>query len=246
MRISTHEQLLRLLDDVVAASSRGDRTSADADAFWAELLTREGHPLAAGRPDENLVDWFVRGLLGDLEGARVLDVGCGNGRNSRWFAGHGARVHGIDVSRTLLDLVRETLPASVVLTPADVLREALPDGPFDLIYDSGCFHHLPPHRRATYLERVLPRLAPRGAYGIVTLASEAGVSASDAEMLASGDTGGGTTFELSDLTAIFSALEPVEVRRLRPGVAGAFGMGTLNAALLRRPADGAAATARSR
>lgn len=40
MRISTHEHLLELLDDVVASSSRGDRTAAGADEFWAGLLTR--------------------------------------------------------------------------------------------------------------------------------------------------------------------------------------------------------------
>lgn len=172
MRISTYEQLLGLLDDVVAASDRGDRAAAGADTFWTELLTRDGHPLATTLPDENLVDWSNRGLLGPLDGARVLDVGCGNGRNSRWLAEQGAQVDGVDVSATLLSLVRERMPDRVRLSDVDVLRGTLPQGTFDLIYDSGCFHHVAPHRRATYRERVLPLLASDGAFGIVTLASE--------------------------------------------------------------------------
>lgn len=46
-----------------------------AAAFWTETLTREGHPLATDLPDEPLVAWTTRGLLGDLQGARVLDIG---------------------------------------------------------------------------------------------------------------------------------------------------------------------------
>ncbi|MGB8651876.1 MAG: class I SAM-dependent methyltransferase [Mycobacteriales bacterium] len=233
MRISTQEELLELLDEVVAASTRGDRTAADADAFWAELLTREGHPLATMLPDENLVDWWSRGLLPALDNARVLDVGCGNGRNSRWFAEQGARVCGVDVSVTLLDFVRDQMPENVDLSPLNILRGTLPEGPFDVIYDSGCFHHVAPHRRATYIERVLPLLAPSGAFGIVTLASEMDESASDMQMLASGDTGGGTTFSLTDLAGIFSSLDLMEVRPVRPGVDGTFGVDFLNCALFR-------------
>jgi hypothetical protein len=38
-------------------------------------------------------------------------------------------------------------------------------GPYDLIYDSGCFHHLPPHRRVSYLDlldRTLAQAATSG------------------------------------------------------------------------------------
>lgn len=235
MRIHTHEQLLDLLDDIVAGSDRGDRTSADATEFWANLLTQEGHPLASRLPDESLVDWQARGLLGELKGSRVLDVGCGNGRNAQWFAEQGANVVGIDITGEVLDLVRGRMPAGVTLVQTDVLRGALPDGQFDVVYDSGCFHHIAPHRRATYLERVLPLVKPGGLYGITAFASEADSLTDDVDVIRNGDNGGGLSFTLAELHQIFAPLTRVDSRRMLAGDAVSFGYDFLNVALFRAP-----------
>lgn len=53
----------------------------------------------------------------------------------------GARAHGVDLAQPLLDAVRPTLPPGATVSVADVLRDDLPTEPFDLVYDSGCFHH---------------------------------------------------------------------------------------------------------
>jgi SAM-dependent methyltransferase len=228
-RIHTVEQLLTLLDGVVDGSERGDRTAASAAEFWGEILTRPGHPLATQLPDEALVDWSERGLLGSLDGARVLDIGCGAGRNSRWFAEQGATVVGIDLAAGLLEQVRATMPEKVTLTVADVLRDPLPAGPFDLVYDSGCFHHLAPHRRITYLDRVLPLVGQR--FAIVTFAAERMETPGDDRIVRSGDTEGGMAFSLDDLAEIFAPLDPVEVRAVRSAREDAFGPVFLNAGL---------------
>lgn len=133
MRLSTLEQLLQHLDGVVAGHARGDRTSRESADFWVQMLTAAGHPLNTTLPDEPLVDWHERGLLGDLRGARVLDVGCGNGRNAAWLAEGGAHVVGIDLAAGLLDEVRSRMPRGVTLLAVDVLREELPGGRFDLV-----------------------------------------------------------------------------------------------------------------
>lgn len=234
VRIGTIDELFEALDRTIAEHERGDRTRADAAGFWERLLRREGHPLNTDLPDEPLVDWYERDLLGDVAGARVLDVGCGNGRNGRWLAERGAAVVGVDLAAAVLDEVRPALPAGMEVHALDVLRDPLPGGPFDVIYDSGCFHHLAPHRRITYLERLLPLLRFGGHYAIVAFSQERQPSPADRDVLASGDTAGGTSFTLDDLERIFTALRPVELRAVRPDVTGTFGPGFLNAGLFHR------------
>jgi len=46
-------------------------------------------------------------FAGDLSGLNVLDVGCGEGYNTRLFAKQGARMTGADVSREMIRLARE-------------------------------------------------------------------------------------------------------------------------------------------
>lgn len=46
------------------------------------------------------------GLLGDVQGMRVLDLACGHGRIARELARRGARVAGVDISDVLLALAR--------------------------------------------------------------------------------------------------------------------------------------------
>lgn len=161
----------------------------------------------------------------------MLDVGCGGGRNSRWFAQQGATVEGVDLAAPLLEIVRPSIPESVTLTALDVLRDPLPAGQFDIIYDSGCFHHLAPHRRITYLERVLPKLRPGGRFGIVTFSAERMETPPDQEIIFTGDTAGGMSFSLDDLEAIFAALKAIELRPVHPDRPDTFGADSLNAAL---------------
>lgn len=233
MRIASTDELFAALDRIVSEHERGDKTGPGAAAFWERLLRLEGHPLATSLPDEPLVDWHDRGMLGGLDGARVLDVGCGNGRNGRWLAQHGAHVVGVDIAAAVLDEVRPRLPSRMEVRALDVLRDDLPDGPFDLVYDSGCFHHLAPHRRITYLERVMPLVAPGGRYAIVAFSQERQPSPADLEILTTGDTAGGTSFLLEDLERVFRPLRPVELRAVRAGVDGTFGVDVLNAGLFR-------------
>ena len=146
---------------------------------------------------------------------------------------------GVDLAAAVLDRVRPTLPAGMTVHALDVLRDELPAGPFDLIYDSGCFHHLAPHRRITYLERVLTLVAPGGSFGIVAFSQERQPSPADSDILSTGDTFGGTSFLLEDLERIFAPLQPVELRAVRTDVAGTFGFDFLNAGLFRAPKSGA-------
>ncbi len=46
-------------------------------------------------------------FIGDIQGKKVLDVGCGEGYNTRIFVQQGARVTGVDMSEPMIRLAQE-------------------------------------------------------------------------------------------------------------------------------------------
>lgn len=119
------------------------------------------------------------------------------------------------------------------------MRDELPGDQFDFVYDSGCFHHLPPHRRLSYLRALAACLKPGGLFGICTFApGEMGTEADDLTLLRQRRLEGGIAYSVGDLRAVFSWLEPLDgglLRSLDPGTEAVFSMDFLNAALFRRP-----------
>jgi 2-polyprenyl-3-methyl-5-hydroxy-6-metoxy-1,4-benzoquinol methylase len=49
----------------------------------------------------------LKRTLGDVKGRRVLDIGCGEGCFSRFYAKAGAEVTGIDISEALIEAALE-------------------------------------------------------------------------------------------------------------------------------------------
>ena len=100
-----------------------DRTRARPWAGWQPLL-----PHLAVLPSE----------------PRVLDVGCGNGRFGRYLQQHLGTIQytGVDYSPEMLQITRERLPDAQLLS-RDLVSEAPPAGPFDLVVCFGFLHHIP-------------------------------------------------------------------------------------------------------
>jgi len=120
-----------------------------------------------------------------------------------------------------------------------VLRDPIPGGPFDVVYDSGCFHHLPPHRRLSYLHTLGQVLRPGGWFGLCTFAwGRMGSAKSDLELLRQGQLEGGVGYTLDDLREMFGGLDFVTgslLSELEPASEPVFQMDFLQAALFRRP-----------
>jgi SAM-dependent methyltransferase len=85
-------------------------------------------------------------MLGDLGGRRVLDLGCGFGAASSFFALRGAAVVGVDISQMMLCRARSVADRCQVAGRFRACRAAveyLPmcDDSFDLVYGYGILHH---------------------------------------------------------------------------------------------------------
>jgi 2-polyprenyl-3-methyl-5-hydroxy-6-metoxy-1,4-benzoquinol methylase len=97
-------------------------------------------------------------ILGNLRGKRILDVGCGDGRNSVLLAKLGAQVVGIDIAPVAIELARKRAQidgvkdsASFLCSPLEVAEFA--SNSFDVIWGDAILHHLIPE-----LEMVLTKL----------------------------------------------------------------------------------------
>jgi 2-polyprenyl-3-methyl-5-hydroxy-6-metoxy-1,4-benzoquinol methylase len=79
-----------------------------------------------------------------LDGARVLDVGCGSGRWARYLAARAACVDAVDPSQAALVAARTTaaLP-NVRVVQASVSSLPYAEGSFDLVASVGVLHHVP-------------------------------------------------------------------------------------------------------
>ena len=90
---------------------------------------------------------FRIGLLGDLLGKRVLDVGCGDGGNSTLFAKLGATVVGVDISSGNIELARKRVQVNGVAESVELIcspfetADLAPDS-FDVVWGDAVLHHI--------------------------------------------------------------------------------------------------------
>jgi ubiquinone/menaquinone biosynthesis C-methylase UbiE len=129
-------------------------------AEWDQILREEWY--SREEPEEVVVD-FARRLKGKKRGLRVLDLGCGAGRHSVFFAGQGFEVHGADSSRTGLELTLERLETHGLrghVLKCDMKRLPYVDSCFDAVMCLHAIYHQNPadiRRTISEITRVLRR-----------------------------------------------------------------------------------------
>ncbi|GGI95771.1 class I SAM-dependent methyltransferase [Streptomyces brasiliensis] len=238
--IRTVEDVLRLLDGLFVP--KADRWTAHGASWWDGFYADRGRPVPffEAKPDESLVSWVERGLIAP---GRALDLGCGPGRNAIHLASLGFEVDAVDLSPVAVDWARERAAeagADVRFHRGDAfaLMGKVLRGPYDLVHDSGCFHHLPPHRRVSYLALLDELLAPGGLFVLTCFAAGAmGSELPDAELYGHAGLQGGLAYTPESLRWIFADLEEVELRRMNDESPNSlcFGEPFLWTALFRRP-----------
>ena len=116
--------------------------SSPSPNFWGQQATSLVRDLCATR---------------SVAGLRVLDVGCGEGRNAAYLAGHGAEVRAVDFSEAALAraIAIHGRPRGVHWEQADVTSEELPDSWYDVVIVYSMTHWL---ADAHQVQEVMQRL----------------------------------------------------------------------------------------
>jgi ubiquinone/menaquinone biosynthesis C-methylase UbiE len=74
-------------------------------------------------------------------GSRILDVGCGSGRDMAWMEAQGLRTTGIDLSSGMLAQARQRVRGEV--WQMDMCHLTFPEASFDGIWCSSSLLHVP-------------------------------------------------------------------------------------------------------
>ena len=81
-------------------------------------------------------------LVPDVNGKRVLSLGCGSGEDSQYLKSLGAiNSVGVDISKGLIDIAKKSYP-DCEFSVMDMEHLSSPDNSFDVVYSSLAIHYL--------------------------------------------------------------------------------------------------------
>jgi ubiquinone/menaquinone biosynthesis C-methylase UbiE len=114
---------------------------------WAESIEVDGIRVndyfeACTAPENR----FILSHLGDVNGKRLLDLGCGAGENSVYFALKGAHCTAADYSPGMVENALKLAAAYNVQIDGRTMNAMELDFPadtFDIVYAANLLHHLP-------------------------------------------------------------------------------------------------------
>jgi SAM-dependent methyltransferase len=130
---------------------------------WNESYASGQLPWDTGQPEPLLIEFVTSGGIAP---APTLEIGAGTGTNAIWLAEHGFNVLGIDVSPLAVERARAKTQGRTLdchFAALDFLEAPPPGGPFQFVFDRGCFHVFDqPDERQRFAAHVAAALAPGG------------------------------------------------------------------------------------
>ncbi|WP_102275333.1 class I SAM-dependent methyltransferase [Cytobacillus massiliigabonensis] len=207
--ILNYDDLLLMLDSLLREPSK----------FWNDFYSNreKGIPFFVNSPDENLVRYFEKDIF---RTGKILELGCGPGRNAIFFAKKGCSVDAVDLSIESLKWAKERSienNVNVNFIQANIFELDIEEGAYDIVYDSGCFHHIAPHRRMSYIDLVKRALKPNGFFALTCFVQGGelgGADISDWDVYRLLSLEGGLGYTEEKLKAIFKDFKVIEIRNM--------------------------------
>lgn len=149
-----------------------DRYTEGVD--WNTFYTKRDKPAPFLKynklPDKCVVDFIKEHNIGN-----ACEFGCGEGRNAIYLANNNVDTQAYDISEIAIENAKrnamESKAEKVVFKAENIFELDLKDKKFDLVIDSGIFHHLAPHRRLQYRDIVSSILAEKGYFILLCFAA---------------------------------------------------------------------------
>jgi 2-polyprenyl-3-methyl-5-hydroxy-6-metoxy-1,4-benzoquinol methylase len=150
------------------AAERWERTYSQEGKRWGDEPGELARVVVARLKEER---------AGDADGAparplRILDVGCGYGRDSVHLARElRAAVTGIDPAAKAIELACGLAPSDLSLEYRRAVIGEVDDGPYDAVFTANTYHVLRPPARLALAARTPALLLPGGFFFLSTLAT---------------------------------------------------------------------------
>lgn len=119
-------------------------------------------PWTRKEPPKYLVKLIKSGLL---KPCKAIDVGCGEGFNSKYLLSEGFEVTGIDISPKAIKYAKANAPGAKFKV-FDVIEEDLTklNDTFDFCLEWSIMHCIPPKKREQYVKKIVGILNPGALY----------------------------------------------------------------------------------
>lgn len=210
MIVKNENDLLNLLDTLVR----------EPKEFWDSFYQDKEKkiPFFCNFPDEHLVKYIENELI---QPKHVLELGCGNGRNAIYLASMGCKVTAVDLAAEAIlwaQAEAENQQVDIQFICSNIFELDLPRGDFDFIYDSGCFHHLAPHRRISYIQLLRNYLCANGHFSINAFKENGvygGAALSDEQVYKEQSLHGGLGYSKQKYQEIFDEFQEIEIRDMQ-------------------------------
>ena len=127
------------------------------EAYWANYY-KTG---AAPETPSDFANFVMSGHL--AEGDQLIELGCGNGRDARFFAGKGVGVLAVDLcAPEIAELARRNVSDNLTFEAGDFTAMPDADEPFDAVYSRFTLHSVDAEGQGRALAWASRNLKPDG------------------------------------------------------------------------------------